>query len=148
MQLLCHILLSLKNFQSAFVVNIERCGRHKQFCSLRILLSFNFIRADWLSNLLIDTMFVVFQHLVKPGSYTWKYHRPPPPRPRSQRTPPSRSNIVDMDAFFDMFEDLEDLDFSAEDLDFEDLTPLEMAFVLMQLGCEANLSSDEENYSF
>ncbi|XP_022959901.1 E3 ubiquitin-protein ligase makorin-like isoform X2 [Cucurbita moschata] len=89
-----------------------------------------------------------YKHLVKPGSYTWKYHRPPPPRPRSQRTPPSRSNIVDMDAFFDMFEDLEDLDFSAEDLDFEDLTPLEMAFVLMQLGCEANLSSDEENYSF
>lgn len=53
-----------------------------------------------------------------------------------------------MDAFFDMFEDLEDLDFSPEDLDFEDLTPLEMAFVLMQLGCEANSSSDEENNSF
>ena len=112
------------------------------FCS-----SFNFIRADWLSSLLIDTLFVVFQHLVKPGSYSWKYHRPPPRRPRSQRTP-NRSNIVDMDAFFDMFEDLEDLDFSAEDLDFEDLTPLEMAFVLMQLGREANSSSDEENIRF
>lgn len=106
-------------------------------------LSFNFVRADWLSNLLIDTMFVVFQHLVIPGSYTWKYHRPPPRRPQSWRTPPSRSNIVDMDAFFDMFEDLEDLDFSDEDLDIEDLTLLEMA--LMQLGCEANLSNDEES---
>lgn len=111
-------------------------------------LSFNFIRADWLSSLLIDTMFVVFQHWVKPGSYTWKYHRPPPRRPRSRRAPPSRSNIVDMDAFFDMFEGIEDLDFSAEDLDFEDLTPLEMAFLLMQLDCEANSSSDEENSSF
>lgn len=48
-----------------------------------------------------------------------------------------------MDAFFDMFEDLEDLDFSDEDLDIEDLTLLEMA--LMQLGCEANLSNDEES---
>lgn len=54
-----------------------------------------------------------------------------------------------MDAFFDMFEDLEDLDFSAEDLDMEDLSPLEMAFCLMQLGCDFdNFSSDEENYSF
>ncbi|XP_050944248.1 E3 ubiquitin-protein ligase makorin isoform X2 [Cucumis melo] len=84
-----------------------------------------------------------YKHLVIPGSYTWKYHRPPPRRPQSWRTPPSRSNIVDMDAFFEMFEDLEDLDFSDEDLDFEYLTLLEMA--LMQLGCEANSSSDEES---
>ncbi|KAJ0094281.1 hypothetical protein Patl1_17226 [Pistacia atlantica] len=41
------------------------------------------------------------EHMVKPGSYMWKYHRPPPRRP-----PPRRSNVVDMDSFIDAFEQL------------------------------------------
>ncbi|XP_015579407.1 E3 ubiquitin-protein ligase makorin isoform X2 [Ricinus communis] len=41
-----------------------------------------------------------YKHTVKRGSYTWKYHRPPPRRPR-----PCRSSAVDdMNAFFDVFE--------------------------------------------
>ncbi|KAH9774463.1 putative RING-type E3 ubiquitin transferase C3H69 [Citrus sinensis] len=46
------------------------------------------------------------KHMVKPGSYMWKYHRPPPRRPPPFRPPPSRSNVVDMDSFIDAFGDL------------------------------------------
>ncbi|KAH9774465.1 putative RING-type E3 ubiquitin transferase C3H69 [Citrus sinensis] len=47
-----------------------------------------------------------YKHMVKPGSYMWKYHRPPPRRPPPFRPPPSRSNVVDMDSFIDAFGDL------------------------------------------
>lgn len=89
---------------------------------------------------LMDRMFVVFQHTVKPGSYVWKYHKPPP-----RRHTPRRSNAVDMDSIFDVFEHLEDIDdYNPEDLDIEDLDPFEMAFLLMQLRFPSNSSSDEE----
>ncbi|KAK4842229.1 hypothetical protein QYF36_017963 [Acer negundo] len=42
-----------------------------------------------------------YKHMVKPGSYMWKYHRPPPRRPTARR-----SNFVDMDSFLDAFEHL------------------------------------------
>ncbi|KDP43461.1 hypothetical protein JCGZ_16748 [Jatropha curcas] len=86
-----------------------------------------------------------YKHTVKPGSYTWKYHRPPPRRPR-----PRRSSVVDnMNAFFDVFENLIEEDefdiFDAEDYFDEDY----MAFLLMQLNfVSSDTSSDEENYLF
>lgn len=85
----------------------------------------------------------MFQHTVKPGSYVWKFHRPPPRRP-----PARRSDIVEMDALYQMFEHLEELeDYTPGDLDIEGLNPLEMQFLLMQLGFDPSDSSDDElNY--
>lgn len=88
----------------------------------------------------------MFQHTVKPGSYTWKYHRPPPRRP-----PPRRSNFVDMDTLNDVFEQLigEDDIFNAEDFCDEDLMPMDMALLLMLLDLgSGDSSSDEENYFY
>ncbi|EOX96705.1 Zinc finger family protein isoform 3 [Theobroma cacao] len=84
-----------------------------------------------------------YKHTVKPGSYVWKYHRPPP----------RRFNFMDMDAIFDVFEQLiaeDEMDiFDAEDFEYDDLTPLEMAFLLMQQDFESSdSSSDEENFLF
>ena len=86
---------------------------------------------------------VVFQHTVKPGSYAWKYHRPPP----------RRSNVIDMDAIFDVFEQLIAEDemniFDAEDFENDDLSSMEMALLLMQLDFESSdSSSDEENFLY
>ncbi|TQD85051.1 hypothetical protein C1H46_029335 [Malus baccata] len=79
---------------------------------------------------LMDGMFVVFQHTVKPGSYVWKFHRPPPRRP-----PPRRSDIAPMDVIFHMFEHLEELDdYIFEDLENEDLNSWERES-LMQMAC-------------
>ncbi|XP_048139731.1 putative RING-type E3 ubiquitin transferase C3H69 isoform X2 [Rhodamnia argentea] len=79
-----------------------------------------------------------YKHTVKPGSYTWIHHRPPPRRRRRRRNP------ANMDAMFGVFEHLlfleslmgdEDLDiYNVEDTDDDDLTPMEMAFLLAQLG--------------
>ncbi|KAF3437298.1 hypothetical protein FNV43_RR20051 [Rhamnella rubrinervis] len=81
-----------------------------------------------------------YKHTVKPGSYVWKYHKPPPRKPT-----PRRSNVVDMDSIFDVFEHLEEMDdYSPEDLDTEDLNSFEIAFVLTQLGFPSDSSSDEE----
>lgn len=89
---------------------------------------------------LMDRMFVVFQHTVKPGSYVWKYRKLPPRRPT-----PRRSNVVDMDSIFDVFEHLDEMDdYSPEDLDTEDLNSFEMAFISMHLGFPSDSSSDEE----
>ncbi|KAK6240227.1 hypothetical protein QUC31_005696, partial [Theobroma cacao] len=86
---------------------------------------------------------ILSSHTVKPGSYVWKYHRPPP----------RRFNFMDMDAIFDVFEQLiaeDEMDiFDAEDFEYDDLTPLEMAFLLMQQDFESSdSSSDEENFLF
>ena len=72
---------------------------------------------------LMGRMFVVFQHKVKPGSYTWRHHRPPP----------RRSGFVD--DLFDMFNSM------------EELTSLEMALLLRDLILDtSDSSSDEEDF--
>lgn len=47
---------------------------------------------------LMDAIFVVFQHTVKSGSYTWTHNRPP-----ARHSRPFQSNIVDVDAMIDLF---------------------------------------------
>lgn len=79
----------------------------------------------------MDGMFVVFQHTVKPGSYVWKFHRPPPRRP-----PPRRYDIAPMDVIFHMFEHLEEFD----DYMFEDLE----RELLMHMGLDTSDSSEDE----
>lgn len=97
----------------------------------------------------------MFQHTVRPGSYIWKYHRPPPRRPT-----PRRSDAVDMDPFINrddiidmagLLEDVMDCYFPDDDLDFDEDIPLnnlshfEMAFMLSQMGFdESDSSSDDE----
>ncbi|XWS77426.1 hypothetical protein CRYUN_Cryun01aG0260700 [Craigia yunnanensis] len=80
-----------------------------------------------------------YKHTVKPGSYAWKYHG----------SPPHRSNVMDMDGIFDVFEHLIAEDemniFDAEDFENDDLTSMEMAMLLMQLDFESRDSSDEDN---
>lgn len=50
-----------------------------------------------------------------------------------------------MDALYQMFEHLEELeDYTPGDLDIEGLNPLEMQFLLMQLGFDPSDSSDDE----
>jgi E3 ubiquitin-protein ligase makorin len=92
---------------------------------------------------LMDRILLCFQHTVKPGSYTWRHLRPPPRRPR-----PHRTNFVAMDDSFDVFEPLEGLeDYNAEDLFNEELTSLEMALLLMDMGFDTcDSSSDEEDF--
>ena len=78
----------------------------------------------------------MFQHMVKPGSYVWKFHRPPPRRP-----PPRRCETVRMDSLYEMFEHMEELeDYTPGDLDI----PLEVQLLLMQLGLYPSDSSDDE----
>ncbi|KAM2694672.1 hypothetical protein EV1_039261 [Malus domestica] len=92
----------------------------------------------------MDGMFVVFQHTVKPGSYVWKFHRPPPRRPPPRRPPPRRYDIAPMDVIFHMFEHLEELDdYIFEDLENEDLNSWERES-LMQMGLYTSDSSEDE----
>ncbi|GAV72756.1 zf-CCCH domain-containing protein/zf-RING_2 domain-containing protein [Cephalotus follicularis] len=82
-----------------------------------------------------------YRHTVKPGSYVWKYQRPPP----------RRLNGVNTNALFDVFDDLigeDEWDIFDEDFDDGDLGPLTLAMLLMHMDSEAGESSDEENYSF
>ncbi|XP_057991668.1 E3 ubiquitin-protein ligase makorin-like isoform X2 [Hevea brasiliensis] len=86
-----------------------------------------------------------YKHTIKPGSYAWKYHRPPPRRPCSRRT----SVVDNMNAFFDLFEHLieeDELDiFDVEDYFDEDY----VAFLLMLMNIgSANTSIDDENSLF
>ncbi|KAK4591867.1 hypothetical protein RGQ29_016360 [Quercus rubra] len=82
-----------------------------------------------------------YKHKVKPGSYTWRHHRPPPRRP-----PPRRSGFVD--DLFDMFNSIEELTASETALDpMEELTSLEMALLLRDLILDtSDSSSDEEDF--
>jgi E3 ubiquitin-protein ligase makorin len=91
---------------------------------------------------LMGRMFVVFQHMVKPGSYTWRHLRPPPRRP-----PPRRSGFVAMEDLFDMFDPIEELTSFETALDpMEELTSLEMALLLRDLILDtSDSSSDEED---
>ncbi|XP_050284845.1 uncharacterized protein LOC126724294 isoform X2 [Quercus robur] len=75
-------------------------------------------------------------HKVKPGSYTWRHHRPPP----------RRSGFVD--DLFDMFNSIEELTASETALDpMEELTSLEMALLLRDLILDtSDSSSDEEDF--
>lgn len=101
------------------------------------------------------------QHTVKPGSYTWIHHRPPPPR---------RRNRVSMNSMLDALEQLWSLDeligageeYDGEDMDYfydldnlidpgdyvfdsDNVSPVEMAFLLHQSGFDSSdASSDEE----
>ncbi|OWM77200.1 hypothetical protein CDL15_Pgr028837 [Punica granatum] len=104
-----------------------------------------------------------YKHTVKPGSYTWIHHRPPPPR---------RRNRVNMSSMFDAFEQLwslddligggeyddeddmdyydlnyliDPVDFGFDSNDLSDLSRVEMALLLHQLGLDhSDPSSDEE----
>ncbi|CAH8385014.1 unnamed protein product [Eruca vesicaria subsp. sativa] len=82
-----------------------------------------------------------YKHTVKSGSYAWKYHRPPPRRPR-----PSGSNFSDMDTFFNMMGNImsegEYDPFGFEDSDDDELTTTDMMMLLMNLDME----SDENIY--
>ncbi|CAN6703122.1 unnamed protein product [Malus baccata var. baccata] len=85
-----------------------------------------------------------YKHTVKPGSYVWKFHRPPPRRPPPRRPPPRRYDIAPMDAIFHMFEHLEELDdYIFEDLENEDLNSWERES-LMQMGLYTSDSSEDE----
>ncbi|XP_024026597.1 E3 ubiquitin-protein ligase makorin [Morus notabilis] len=99
-----------------------------------------------------------YKHMVRPGSYVWKYHRPPPRRPTPRRSDAvdNMEQAVDLDTIIemgDLLEDLMDCYIPGEDdLDFdEDIDPLnnlshfEMAFILSQMGTnEIDSSSDDE----
>ena len=78
---------------------------------------------------------------MKPGSYAWKYHRPPPRRPS-----PSGSNLSDMDTFFNMMGSImsegEYDPFGFEDSDDDELTTTDMLMLLLNLDME----SDEDIY--
>ncbi|KAL9420994.1 hypothetical protein AB3S75_038541 [Citrus x aurantiifolia] len=90
-----------------------------------------------------------YKHMVKPGSYMWKYHRPPPRRPPPFRPPPSRSNVVDMDSFIDAFGDLlgeDEPDFFDAENEVRMALDVEMALLLTQLDFDSSDSSDYESY--
>ncbi|CAG7897548.1 unnamed protein product [Brassica rapa] len=78
-----------------------------------------------------------YKHTVKPGSYAWKYHRPPPRRPS-----PSGSNLSDMDTFFSMMGGImsegEYDPFAFEDSDDDELTTTDMMMLLMNLDMESD----------
>ncbi|CAN6567326.1 unnamed protein product [Malus baccata var. baccata] len=85
-----------------------------------------------------------YKHTVKPGSYVWKFHRPPPRRPPLRRPPPRRYDIAPMDVIFHMFEHLEEFDdYIFEDLENEDLNSWERES-LMQMGLYTSDSSEDE----
>ncbi|PON81348.1 Cdk-activating kinase assembly factor [Trema orientale] len=85
-----------------------------------------------------------YRHTVKPGSYVWKHHRPPPRRPT-----PRRSNVVEMDALLDMFEHLDEMEcYSPEDLDSEDTNPWEMGLLFSLMGFDTSDSSSDEEFIF
>ena len=97
---------------------------------------------------LMDGIFVVFQHKVKPGSYVWKHHRPPPRRPNPRR-PNVLENVFEMDAFRDMFEHLEEMEsYSPEDLDSEDTSPWEMGLLFSLMGFDTSDSSSDDEFIF
>ncbi|XP_050284854.1 uncharacterized protein LOC126724297 isoform X7 [Quercus robur] len=77
-----------------------------------------------------------YKHKVKPVSYTWRHHRPPP----------RRSGFVD--DLFDMFNSIEELTASETALNpMEELTSLEMALLLRDLILDtSDSSSDEEDF--
>ncbi|KAF8083039.1 hypothetical protein N665_0795s0035 [Sinapis alba] len=87
-----------------------------------------------------------YKHTVKPGSYAWKYHRPPPRRPR-----PSGSNFSDINTFFNMIENImsegEYGPFGFEDSDDDDdeLTTTDMMTLLMNLDMDSDDDSSNEN---
>ncbi|KAF4365533.1 hypothetical protein G4B88_025712 [Cannabis sativa] len=75
-----------------------------------------------------------YRHTVKPGSYVWKHHRPPP-----RRRTPHRSNFVDIDAMLDEMECLLD-----DGLDSEDDSTWNMGLMFSLMGFETDSSSDED----
>ncbi|XP_009354722.2 putative RING-type E3 ubiquitin transferase C3H69 isoform X1 [Pyrus x bretschneideri] len=85
-----------------------------------------------------------YKHTVKPGSYVWKFHRPPPRRPPPRRPPPRQYDIAPMDVILHMFEHLEELDdYIFEDLENEVLNSWERES-LMQMGLYTSDSSEDE----
>lgn len=90
---------------------------------------------------LMYRMFVVFQHTVKPGSYAWKYCRPPP-----RRSTKRRSNALNMDTISDVAAHLEAMVFnSPEDLDIFSLDSVEIAYLLRQLTNSSDSSSESSS---
>ncbi|VVB06739.1 unnamed protein product [Arabis nemorensis] len=73
-----------------------------------------------------------YKHTVKPGSYAWKFHRPPPRRPR-----PSGSNFSDVDTLVNMIGNIisegEYGTIGFEDSDDDELTTTDMMMLLMHM---------------
>lgn len=96
---------------------------------------------------LMDSIFVVFQHTVRPGSYVWKYHRPPPRRPTARRF-----NVSSIEDFIEMLEHLDEMDcyspedFDGEDVNLEELSSYQMGLLFSDLGFDdtSDSSSEEE----
>ncbi|WZZ80799.1 hypothetical protein YC2023_101371 [Brassica napus] len=90
-----------------------------------------------------------YKHTVKPGSYAWRHHRPPPRRPR----PTPGSNFSEINAFFNMMANVmsegEYGSFGFEDSDDDDneLTSTDMMMLLMNLDMDSDYdSSNEDSY--
>ncbi|KAF2591009.1 hypothetical protein F2Q70_00040348 [Brassica cretica] len=90
-----------------------------------------------------------YKHTVKPGSYAWRHHRPPPRRPR----PTPGSNLSEINAFFNMMANVmsegEYGSFGFEDSDDDDneLTSTDMMMLLMNLDMDSDYdSSNEDSY--
>lgn len=86
---------------------------------------------------------------MKPGSYAWRHHRPPPRRPR----PTSGSNFSEINAFFNMMGNImserEYGPFGFEDSDDDDneLTSTDMMMLLMNLDMDSDDDdSNEDSY--
>ena len=86
---------------------------------------------------------------MKPGSYAWRHHRPPPRRPR----PTPGSNFSEINAFFNMMANVmsegEYGSFGFEDSDDDDneLTSTDMMMLLMNLDMDSDYdSSNEDSY--
>uniref|UniRef100_A0A1J3J5L1 Zinc finger CCCH domain-containing protein 69 n=1 Tax=Noccaea caerulescens TaxID=107243 RepID=A0A1J3J5L1_NOCCA len=88
-----------------------------------------------------------YKHTVKPGSYAWKYHMPPPRRPRPR---PSGSNFSDVDTLVNMIGNImsegEYGPIGLEDSDDDELTTTDMMMMLMHMGVESEDSSNEDSY--
>ncbi|KAG7623541.1 Zinc finger RING-type [Arabidopsis thaliana x Arabidopsis arenosa] len=86
-----------------------------------------------------------YKHTVKPGSYAWKYHRPPPRRPR-----PSGTNFSDVDTLVNMIGNIisegEYGPIGFEDTDDDELTTTDMMMLLMHMDIESEDSSNEDSY--
>uniref|UniRef100_M4DIQ8 Uncharacterized protein n=1 Tax=Brassica campestris TaxID=3711 RepID=M4DIQ8_BRACM len=90
-----------------------------------------------------------YKHTVKPGSYAWRHHRPPPRRPR----PTSGSNFSEINAFLNMMGNIMSeggygpFGFEDSDDDDNELTSTDMMMLLMNLDMDSDDDdSNEDSY--
>ncbi|KAJ7982201.1 Zinc finger CCCH domain-containing protein 69 [Quillaja saponaria] len=91
-----------------------------------------------------------YKHTVKPGSYAWIHHGPPPRRPRLRRSRPGGSNYFDMDDVLDMYSELdlepEEFYMMMKDSEFFDgCSPLEILELAEMLGSGPNAFNTEDS---